>query len=259
MNEPVAFLKAVVRHWVSLVTGGIVIALLWLWQGFGHIIPRLVYGVVAVGAVLVASYRAWRDQYRAPKEKASADKHLPIEPPHADLQRPPQPTPNPRPLGIRGTSVDTSFQGWDEVEGGLTAIKAGFFNDILPGHPVGTVHLARPFVIFRGAEGAQLGDVARCAWLDSNAPEIELEVGHSHWFCLLVFFENRWCVPLMREVANWDNDGTSFQTDTRVLPTFGIVAVEISLIGHNGMSFARHTAQLLLSNDGRWEQQSALA
>lgn len=58
------FAKAVVKHWTALITGGIVIALLTLWQDTGHPVAYWVYWSVAVIALVIAFYRAWLDEHR---------------------------------------------------------------------------------------------------------------------------------------------------------------------------------------------------
>jgi len=64
-NRAWQFLIAVVRHWGALVTGGVVIGLLWLWQGTGHTVKPWVFWLVAVVALFIASFKAWNDQFNA--------------------------------------------------------------------------------------------------------------------------------------------------------------------------------------------------
>ena len=63
------FLRAVIRHWSSLVTGGVVIALMTVWQGTGHKIPPALYWVIAAAALFVACFKAWEEE-RSAKESA---------------------------------------------------------------------------------------------------------------------------------------------------------------------------------------------
>jgi hypothetical protein len=63
------FVLAVTRRWGILVTGGVVMGVIGIWQGSGHAVdPRLYEGIAALD-VLVAIFRAWSEQAEA-KEKA---------------------------------------------------------------------------------------------------------------------------------------------------------------------------------------------
>jgi hypothetical protein len=64
MLLPLKFITAVLKHWGIIVTSGIVIGLLSLWQNTGHGVPHSVYWSVAVIGLLTAFYRTWLDQYK---------------------------------------------------------------------------------------------------------------------------------------------------------------------------------------------------
>jgi hypothetical protein len=85
VSSVLQFLRATVRHWGALVSGGAIIAFLSVWQGTGHAIPPVVYGVVAIVAVFVACYRAWNEE-RVAKEKAIAEKTAAEEQHRKDVQ-----------------------------------------------------------------------------------------------------------------------------------------------------------------------------
>lgn len=59
------FVMAVARHWGSLVTGGIVIGVLGIWQNTGHSINSGVYWGVAIVGLFIAFYKAWLDEHIA--------------------------------------------------------------------------------------------------------------------------------------------------------------------------------------------------
>lgn len=59
----------VIHHWSSLLTGGIIIALLSLWQGTGHKLPPALYWVVGIVALFIAMFKAWEAE-RDAKETA---------------------------------------------------------------------------------------------------------------------------------------------------------------------------------------------
>lgn len=63
------FLRAVARHWASLVTGGIIIGAISIWQGTGHSAPPNAYWAIALGALLISVFKTWNDE-RTAKEKA---------------------------------------------------------------------------------------------------------------------------------------------------------------------------------------------
>jgi hypothetical protein len=74
MSEIVAFCKAVARHWGSLVTGGIVIGALAVWQGTGHRVAPGVFWVIASCALLLSFFLAWKDQViRAERAEAALE------------------------------------------------------------------------------------------------------------------------------------------------------------------------------------------
>jgi hypothetical protein len=64
-----SFITSVCRHWSSLVTGGIFIALLSIYQGTGHTVSSWFFTVIGVVALLFACFRAWDEQY----ERAEAE------------------------------------------------------------------------------------------------------------------------------------------------------------------------------------------
>ncbi len=65
LKDLVQFLLASAEHWAVLVTGGIVIALLWLWSALKQrpLPRRLVLGLAAAFLVF-AFFNAWREQYQ---------------------------------------------------------------------------------------------------------------------------------------------------------------------------------------------------
>lgn len=70
------FLWRVARHWGALVTGGIFIGALGIYQGVGHTVPHWFYWTIAGVAVFVGSYLAWFDQYERTRElEAEVAKH----------------------------------------------------------------------------------------------------------------------------------------------------------------------------------------
>jgi len=66
------FLRAVIRHWGALVSGGAIIGFLGIWQGTGHQVSPTVYWIVAIVGIFVACYLAWNEE-RVAKEKALRD------------------------------------------------------------------------------------------------------------------------------------------------------------------------------------------
>jgi uncharacterized membrane protein len=65
------FIKSVTHHWGVLVTGGVAIGVLGVWQGTGHVVKPWVYWLVAIVGLFVAFFKAWNDQANE-KEKALA-------------------------------------------------------------------------------------------------------------------------------------------------------------------------------------------
>jgi hypothetical protein len=59
MEEPVRFLKAVLKHWGSIVTSGVFIGAVSLWQSTGHFVAHWIYWSIASIGLLIACYKAW--------------------------------------------------------------------------------------------------------------------------------------------------------------------------------------------------------
>lgn len=59
MRKISQWIVSVSRHWGSLVTGGVLIGALGVWQGTDHHVPPSIYWIVAVLGLITASYRAW--------------------------------------------------------------------------------------------------------------------------------------------------------------------------------------------------------
>src|SRR6266496_3760418 len=66
ISELGAFLWAVVNNWAGYTTGGVVVALLWLWSTLKQVpISRKVGIVVASIFLFFAVFNAWREQHNA--------------------------------------------------------------------------------------------------------------------------------------------------------------------------------------------------
>ena len=62
----VAFIRAVLRHWLALMGGGAIMVALGLFERFsGKNVPLWVYVCVLVFFVFFACYLAWRDERKA--------------------------------------------------------------------------------------------------------------------------------------------------------------------------------------------------
>ena len=65
------FICSVSKHWGALVTGGVIIGALGIWQSTEHIVKPWVYWIVAIAAAFIACFKAWEDQFNAAQyEKA---------------------------------------------------------------------------------------------------------------------------------------------------------------------------------------------
>src|SRR6266849_3006528 len=75
MNRRVlTFGKAIVKHWVILITGGLLIAILAIWQLTGHLVQPWIGWGIAVAAVVVACYKVWDEQQKALEEAQEPSK-----------------------------------------------------------------------------------------------------------------------------------------------------------------------------------------
>lgn len=67
-----AFSRSVAHYWGTLVTGGVVIGLLGIWQGTGHFVWTFCYSIIALTSFFIACFKAWNEkeellQSQAPK------------------------------------------------------------------------------------------------------------------------------------------------------------------------------------------------
>lgn len=72
MAEAVRFLRAVLKHWGSIVTGGVFIGGVSLWQSTGHFVAHWIYWSIASIGLLVAFYRAWLGEHKQVVDLAAA-------------------------------------------------------------------------------------------------------------------------------------------------------------------------------------------
>src|SRR3989442_11065866 len=65
-GELLMFLRAVVGYWGSFLTGGVVIAIIWLLEHYrGQPVPWRIVAFVAVLAFAASTFMAWREEHRA--------------------------------------------------------------------------------------------------------------------------------------------------------------------------------------------------
>jgi hypothetical protein len=62
MSSLFEFIKAVLKHWGILVTSGVGIGALGIWQGTGRYIPHWVYWSVAAIGLVAAFYKTWNEE-----------------------------------------------------------------------------------------------------------------------------------------------------------------------------------------------------
>ena len=62
MRRLLEFTVAVLHHWGALVTGGVLIGILSIWQSTGHTVRPWVYSSIAIVALFVGFFRAWNDK-----------------------------------------------------------------------------------------------------------------------------------------------------------------------------------------------------
>lgn len=69
------YLLAVVRHWVTIVTGGIIVAVLGIWEHLsGRGVSNEYYACVVLIFIFYSCFSAWRDEFRAHKDLANKAK-----------------------------------------------------------------------------------------------------------------------------------------------------------------------------------------
>ena len=114
MEELRRFGEALLRHWVPLLTGGVVMA------GFGALehwvgasVPWPYYAVVAVIFFLYSSFAAWRDEFQRERERLEESARPKLSLGYARSgQRPEVRTSDPclRDLAISSTPVSSAYQ-----------------------------------------------------------------------------------------------------------------------------------------------------
>ncbi len=68
MREAWLFCGLVWSHWKINLTGGSLMALLFLWQIAGKSVPWWVYAAIAASTLFISCFLAWRAEYRAHAE-----------------------------------------------------------------------------------------------------------------------------------------------------------------------------------------------
>ena len=65
MSDLLMFLRAVLGHWVALMSGGIITVTLAVWERYkGYDVPGKLYAAIILFFVFLAGFLAWRDQYK---------------------------------------------------------------------------------------------------------------------------------------------------------------------------------------------------
>ena|SRR5712692_8799709 len=72
MRRFLKFLRAVGKHWGVLVTGGVFVGAVGLWQGTGHPVKPSVYWAMAMVGFFIACHKAWNDQLEEAEKARSA-------------------------------------------------------------------------------------------------------------------------------------------------------------------------------------------
>jgi hypothetical protein len=72
MRRFLKFLRAVGKHWGVLVTGGVFVGAVGLWQGTGHPVKPSVYWALAMVGFFIACHKAWNDQLEEAEKARSA-------------------------------------------------------------------------------------------------------------------------------------------------------------------------------------------
>jgi hypothetical protein len=56
------FIRSVAQFWGTLVTGGLIMGCLGLWQGTKHPVPSFIYWIIGIGAFFLACFKAWNEK-----------------------------------------------------------------------------------------------------------------------------------------------------------------------------------------------------
>jgi hypothetical protein len=72
MRRFLKFFRAVGKHWGVLVTGGVFVGAVGLWQGTGHPVKPWLYWAMAMVGFFIACHKAWNDQLEETEKARSA-------------------------------------------------------------------------------------------------------------------------------------------------------------------------------------------
>jgi hypothetical protein len=110
------YIGAVAHHWGTLVTGGVAIGVLGIWQGTGHSVPRSVYWCLGLIALFISCFRAWLAERKA-KDKAIAELNV-IQRHGQEKASFPLPAPAlPLPVDLRGDLSELYFRKDNDLLG----------------------------------------------------------------------------------------------------------------------------------------------
>jgi len=185
------FVGAVGHHWGILSTGGFLIGVVNLWQNTGHTIAKGIGWLIGVGALLVAFFKAWNEQYERAEALTSETQE-----PEAFMLPPPPPElekidaefaaeePKPR-LSVEVVRAETTligrdnFGSFEERPDGSAAVVMSFKNQLAkPGHQNETFRRVTANLTFVGSDRTEHIDYGN--WLNEYARYVDFRPGETH-------------------------------------------------------------------------------
>ncbi len=159
MRKPGQFGKELVKQWGTLVTSGVLIGALSIWQGLGHAVRPAVYWAVALGGFVVACYRAWLTENELRLNALEKLKAIAEAKPKIKLREPDP---------VFFENVSQSYG--NKIFNSVPFLKIGFVNDPVGSYPSAKANDVRATIDFhRVADGVHLLSIDG-RWADSDQP-----------------------------------------------------------------------------------------
>jgi hypothetical protein len=288
MGNIIFFLKASLRHWVSLVTGSLFMALLGIYQGVGHTVAHWVYWTIAIGAIVPAFYLMWVDEHKqveALKNEAASQfprsstnmvnanpvqtmsptieaspkveiHNYPFAPSSPTPKAPPKPEPTHN-IQFTGAKQVISDLGSDllpeDDEHGVPTLKACFLNRSIPGKRVADFEHVTARVVFKTISGHQIAEVCSPAWLNHPLENpVHIECNRSACLIVAFFAKQKWRAAHItsRPAAYWEHGGIEHELDSTPIPSEEELVIEIDVVDADNIGLPTATVRAIFGSDG---------
>jgi hypothetical protein len=233
-------------HWGALVTGGVFIGGLTIYQGVGHSVAPWVYWTIAADGLFWAAFLAWRAEFRKAKEledKVRTLEAAAIVPPVQNIYFPAPSLPaKPDPLKHNVQCLGVKIED--------LAVTICFQNVPIPGKPIGDFRNARLSVEYRlEATGEEWLTIFPARWIGGNQDQVSIGITPQHAFLAAYYPMNdrKWKALISLEKTfndfSWADRINGMPKDR--------LRVKATLIDEENLSLQPITGILALGEEGK--------